>query len=227
MRKKVNKKWSVREKKLSFKDASTQTYRYVEYMPPPIIIDFKTEDESDGAGSIADALNHSDSEADDLLLDSVKVEVDEVTAPSSHVPQAPTSSSSSSVHLPPVEEFYFEEKINVSIKQPDTAEIEHQPVANTSPKTIETKPKKKRRTQSDRKENGTKRKRTRVEKSPRGTKRTKKWLEDIDCSLCNFTCKRPSHLKRHMLMHTGEKPHRCEHCPKGFAQKTGKYRVLK
>nr|XP_057908314.1 zinc finger protein 513-like [Doryrhamphus excisus] len=38
------------------------------------------------------------------------------------------------------------------------------------------------------------------------------------CSLCTFTSRYSNHLKRHMRIHDGQKPHRCPLCPYASAQ---------
>lgn len=39
-----------------------------------------------------------------------------------------------------------------------------------------------------------------------------------ECSVCGFKCTIVSKLKRHMLTHTKEKPHKCQLCPQAYAQ---------
>lgn len=39
------------------------------------------------------------------------------------------------------------------------------------------------------------------------------------CTFCHFTAFYPSHLRNHMLRHTGKKPHQCTICKKSFAVK--------
>ncbi|XP_055301705.1 uncharacterized protein LOC129568157 [Sitodiplosis mosellana] len=39
------------------------------------------------------------------------------------------------------------------------------------------------------------------------------------CEVCNYSTEVRTNYQRHMLIHTGEKPFKCKHCPKGFTQK--------
>lgn len=48
------------------------------------------------------------------------------------------------------------------------------------------------------------------------------------CSFCNFLGVTPSHIKRHILTHTGERPFECPLCPRRFTQKVHlKYHINK
>lgn len=193
--------------KVQFKDASTQTYRYVEHMPLPIIVDIKSEEESNDGGDFNEADNGVE------MLEALKIEIDEIEI--------------NEPLVVPVEEVFFEDKINIHSPQPimpneNVPKVEigdettrRQAVKRTSsnhetPAEVAKKPKKV--------EKPKKPPRQRQPAKPRSKPSDPSKI--IECSLCNFVCQRPSHLKRHMLMHTGEKPHKCEHCPKSFAQKT-------
>lgn len=201
VRKKTTKTKSEVERQMHFKDAETQTLRYVDFMPLPIIVNIKLERESSedemntDAFEYGDHQNNSDSDNDidkEIVLHSLKIEINET---------------------------------NMTI-EPDPAPLEEfqsQPNKKISPPVATKPPKKPPLTPSKEDSIGSKAKRVRknkakdpVQKRPK----SKASLQQIDCKLCSFTCKRPSHLKRHMLMHTGEKPHKCEHCEKTFAQKT-------
>ncbi|XP_077551983.1 uncharacterized protein LOC144166328 isoform X1 [Haemaphysalis longicornis] len=41
----------------------------------------------------------------------------------------------------------------------------------------------------------------------------------LHCPQCSFVAARPSHLKIHQRIHSGERPHQCSHCGKAFVQK--------
>ena len=41
-----------------------------------------------------------------------------------------------------------------------------------------------------------------------------------NCSYCSYSTYRSYSLRRHMLIHTGEKPFTCNICERGFAQKS-------
>lgn len=203
-------------KKPKYKDASTQTYRYVEYMPLPIIIDIKSEDESDAEPFNDDIPYHDDDAGDDMLpiVESLKIEINEVHNP-----------KQTSENLPPmIEEFLL----------PDTTPfIEPLPSRQLESSAPRIKKVAKKRTKSEKsrksddgpskpkraKKTGEKQSKSEPNKGGRPRKSENK-PDFVECSLCSFTCKRPSHLARHFLMHTGQKPHKCEYCPKSFAQKT-------
>lgn len=195
-----------------WKDASTQTDRYVEHMPFPIIVDVKSEDDSSGQH---DVWHDEEEYGSNDMLNTIKIEFDE--------PQEYDEAHSRSFesYLPPIEQLYFEDKesIAMAVMQPivPVSEMQKQP-----PIKAEKTPRKRKPKQENASSNGPKPKKPRKPK-PESAQRqlnTSTELKLVECSLCKFTCKRPSHLKRHMLMHTGERPHQCEHCPKSFAQKT-------
>lgn len=215
MRKTAIKKKSTRatkviKKKPQYKDASTQTYRYVEHMPLPIIIDIKSEDESDAEPFNDDIPYHDENEMEPIM-ETLKIEINELHHSKQLIENYP----------PMIEEFLLPEAV------PD---IEPPTASKPSSVRIEKVAKKRTKSQLSRKSNDgpSKPKRTKKIKNggvageqTKGRPRKSSAKPDfVECSLCSFTCKRPSHLARHFLMHTGQKPHRCEHCPKSFAQKT-------
>ena len=46
----------------------------------------------------------------------------------------------------------------------------------------------------------------------------KKAKKTFACEICKATFKRPSAIKVHMRIHSGEKPYQCRFCPKAFSQ---------
>lgn len=59
------------------------------------------------------------------------------------------------------------------------------------------------------------------------SKKKEKPKDGYDCETCgkSFSC--PSHLKRHTIMHTDEKPFTCDFCPKEFRRKYDRNRHVK
>lgn len=224
MRKAAIKKKSTRTtmavKTPKYKDASTQTYRYVEYMPLPIVIDIKSEDESEPE-PFNDDIPYPDDDVNDEnemepIVETLKIEINEIHQ------QKQTNEN----HPPMIEEFLLPLYDAVPLIEPSPSELE------TSAAPTEKVLKKRKKSQPSNKSNDdlskpkrvkniTDGKQTKGEQNKGGRPRkSENKPEFVECSLCSFTCKRPSHLARHFLMHTGERPHKCEHCPKSFAQKT-------
>lgn len=46
-------------------------------------------------------------------------------------------------------------------------------------------------------------------------------LWQVQCTVCPKLLANPGSLRNHMKLHTGEKPHICQHCGKRFSQKGG------
>lgn len=206
-------KQSAVQKKVELKDASTQTLRYVDYIPLPIIIDVKSEQESSDEEWCGP---NSHEESEEHVLDSLKVEVEETNYFAEMYPNHETFAEPHSVP-PPVEQVYFEEKVNVDTLMPLIKYKNHEPPTET-PATPQKAAKKRKPKENA---NAPKAKRPKKQRdNNQNAKSTPAPKKLVECSLCNFVCKRPSHLKRHMLTHTGERPHQCEFCPKKFAQKT-------
>ncbi|XP_035219100.1 zinc finger protein 492-like isoform X1 [Stegodyphus dumicola] len=44
-------------------------------------------------------------------------------------------------------------------------------------------------------------------------------IKQYKCQLCSYSCSSKSHLKRHTLRHSGERPYKCNVCGKGFTTK--------
>ena len=43
--------------------------------------------------------------------------------------------------------------------------------------------------------------------------------EPAHCPECGLMCSSRTNLRRHMFLHTGERPHLCQHCGEGFIQR--------
>lgn len=208
MKKKTNRKTkavAVAAAVAQLKDASTQTDRYVEHMPLPIIVDIKSENESSDDEAIDTAIQPSIE-----VFESLKLEIDD----SRH-------HFDEQEFVEPVEQVYFEEKVNIEALQIATNNenlMETPPEPQINAKQSQRGCRIKRRKQPTETVvstvNGTKAKKPKNQqkdanqeenKRKRNSKTPSLLLKLVECSLCKFTCKRPSHLKRHMLMHTGEK----------------------
>src|SRR6218665_1984153 len=50
---------------------------------------------------------------------------------------------------------------------------------------------------------------------------TEEQRKGIICNICKRKFRKPSLFKKHMLIHTGEKPFKCTLCDKQFCQKIG------
>lgn len=193
------------------KHKSVQTDPYIEYIPPPIIVDIKSESDSDPEEIPSVFAHYVDDECDngnetEHISDTLKIEFEEFDV----------IDESNAI---PIEEPQNVENVNPYI--PCVVNIQAE-IPKEVPNIVAKTPKKRKSKQNAEKPNETKTKR--VKKDKKSDKKQVKAADpsskETDCKLCSFTCKRPSDLKRHMLMHTGEKPHKCEHCEKGFAQKT-------
>lgn len=44
-------------------------------------------------------------------------------------------------------------------------------------------------------------------------------VDNCTCWVCGRLFPSPSHVRRHMPIHTGDKPYKCDHCGKRFNQK--------
>lgn len=213
MRKKAIKKASSPRKavvkKPKYKDASTQTYRYVEYIPLPIVVDIKSENESDDAASYTeqpfnDEESYNDENGIGHIVETLKIEISEVN----HLKQP-----NDGTHPPMIEEFLFDDKVPETDCTPVTV-----PITATAKQLAFIEKKSRKRTKS----NTTRKPKDGLPKAKRAKKLNGEQSEQrkrrkstaakpdfVECTLCNFTCKRPSHLARHFLSHTGEKPHQC------------------
>lgn len=203
VRRKTTKTKSELETQKQFKDAETQTLRYVDFMPLPIVVNIKLERESSEDEMNTNAFDygdhHNDTNSDNdienphkIMLHSFKIEINETNTMIEPDPA-------------PREKFRIQQNTKTSLAVVSKLP-KKRPFTQSKPESIETK--------------ATRQKKVKDKYPVEKRTKSKGPLQQIDCKLCSFTCKRPSHLKRHMLMHTGEKPHKCEHCEKTFAQKT-------
>lgn len=174
-------------------------------MPLPIIVDIKSEDDSDDG----DAFDTVEPRIE--VIESLKLEIDD----SHHSFEEQQSDSP----IQPVEQVYFEEKVNLEVLQANSKNENQGNRTKLLKKSQRTVRKRKQPTEEKiANQIGTKAKKAKIQKEAanRENKREKEKkpstsspaLKPVECNLCKFTCKRPSHLKRHMLMHTGEKPNR-------------------
>lgn len=199
MRKKTNRKTKVAESISKLKDASTQTDRYVEYVPLPIIVDIKSENESsdDTDGEAFDA-----AESGIEVFESFKLEIDENRH---HFNEQQLESPSTPPPLPsfppPVEQVYFEEKVNIEAFHISPKNENQEKPSKPLKKSQKTTKKRKQPTEKTN-TNGTKAKKTKKQKEQTERENQRKKDEKpsssssaqkpVECSLCKFTCKRPS-----------------------------------
>lgn len=189
---------TVNQTAKQYKDASTQTLRFVEYMPLPIVIDIKSENESDDAASYAEPFNNEQDIGP--IIETLKIEINELH----HSKQSIDDDS------PIVEAFCFENKLLVPDDVPIIEAAPKQSLKKST-KIRKAEVKTKSKSETTRKSNGNEPKAKRRKKADDGersrsrSRKSSTQAELVECSLCNFTCKRPSHLKRHHLMHTGGK----------------------
>lgn len=54
-----------------------------------------------------------------------------------------------------------------------------------------------------------------------------KCVKSFKCSLCTYSTSKSFNLKKHIWIHTGEKPYKCCHCTKQFTQKSHLERHLR
>lgn len=237
MRKKAGRPSSGGRKQM--KNASTQTNTYVEHMPLPIIIDVKSEIES----TDDEATDVVDQEVE--IFETLKLEIDDTQHFSEYqrsVPQVEELYVEEKINIETLQVNLQNEnqekttELVVAIPEKTAKKRKRSPVQKTTNGIKEKKPKKPKnqnnqknqkneKNQKNQKTRKNHKKEIQKETEERKKRHTKvvESLEPskiVECSLCKFTCKRPSYLTRHMLTHTGERPHQCIHCPKRFAQKT-------